>query len=684
MSDAVGTTVFTWDAVGELTSEDGPWSNDTVSYTYANRLRTGLILSQPSGSWSQSYGYDSARRLTSVISPAGEFDYSYVAQSVSAGSLVGRLSLPNGSFITNSYDSVARLLSTKLLNSSSSVLDSESYGYNLASQRTAETNTVGDFRNYTYDNEGELLTAIGKEAGGTTNRLQEQLGYVYDAAGNLNYRTNNGLLGAFNVNNLNELTSVTNGGRLTVAGTTTVPATSVTVNTSNAFLYADATFASTNQPWANGNNTYTAIGQDSYGRVSSNSVTVNLLATNNYYYDLNGNLTNDGTRNFAYDDENQLIGVWAANSWSNNFTYDGKLRRRVEKDYNWNGSSWIQTNEIHFIYDGNVVIQERDASNNPLVTYTRGNDLSGTLQGVGGIGGLLARTDYGQEIPGSPTTAYYHADGNGNITMLIYTNQIIAAKYLYDPYGDTLSLSGPLADLNVYRFSSKEWNSSAGLYYYLYRFYDPTLQRWLNQDPIKEQGGLNLYTVVHNDPINNLDPFGLASLWDYKMFAKWLFDPFASQEIDVLSWDKFDPTGSAANFLKNDWLVQNFAIFRQKCRNAPMGSSIISSSELSPVVDFSFLDTQNAWISWWRGSAFVSPLSNGVSLDKDCKKCVFNYHLLLTAKDRSDFNPGQSFSSLWVLGQDNTWIWVRDHTPLGHDFDIFGSTDIEGEWTYEY
>ena len=198
-----------------------------------------------------------------------------------------------------------------------------------------------------------------------------------------------------------------------------------------------------------------------------------------------------------------------ANTWSNSFVYDGKMRRRIERDYNWNSGAWTQTNEIHFIYDGNVVIQERDANNNPLVTYTRGNDLGGTLQGAGGIGGLLARTDYGQEIPGSPTTAYYHADGNGNITMLIYTNQIIAAKYLYDPYGITLSLSGPLASLNLYRFSSKEWNQIAGLYYYLHRFYDPNLQRWPNRDPIQEAGGLNLYGYVHNNPINAIDPLGL-------------------------------------------------------------------------------------------------------------------------------------------------------------------------------
>jgi RHS repeat-associated protein len=140
---------------------------------------------------------------------------------------------------------------------------------------------------------------------------------------------------------------------------------------------------------------------------------------------------------------------------------------------------------VHYIYDGNVVIQERDGNNLPKVTYTRGNDLTGTLQGAGGIGGLLARSDNSQLILGSSSAhAYYHADGNGNVTALINNLQLIVAKYLYDPFGNTLSLSGPLASANTYRFSSKEWNDNAGLYYYLYRFYDPNLQRWPNRDPI--------------------------------------------------------------------------------------------------------------------------------------------------------------------------------------------------------
>jgi RHS repeat-associated protein len=209
------------------------------------------------------------------------------------------------------------------------------------------------------------------------------------------------------------------------------------------------------------------------------------------------------------------------------------MRRRITKEFSWNGSAWAQTNEIHYVYDGNLVVQERDANNLPTVTYTRGNDLSGTLQGAGGIGGLLARTDNSKQLlSDSLATAFYHADGNGNITALIYTNQVMAAKYLYDPYGNMLSMYGSLADANSYRFSSKEWNANSGLYYYLYRFYDPNLQRWLNRDPLWESGfenvrdripmrlrqfmphsellqGPNLYSFVLNNPIDYADIYGL-------------------------------------------------------------------------------------------------------------------------------------------------------------------------------
>src|SRR5205823_1690335 len=68
-----------------------------------------------------------------------------------------------------------------------------------------------------------------------------------------------------------------------------------------------------------------------------------------------------------------------------------------------------------------------------------------------------------------------------------------------------------LSSPNVYRFSSKEIHPNSGFYYYGYRFYDPGLQRWLNRDPIGEDGGLNLYQFVLNSPVMGHDPFGLKS-----------------------------------------------------------------------------------------------------------------------------------------------------------------------------
>ena len=77
MVDAVGATVYGYDAAGQLLSEDGPWPNDTVNYTHQNRLRQSLSVQAPNGdAWQQSYAYDWARRLDSVKSSAGAFTVS--------------------------------------------------------------------------------------------------------------------------------------------------------------------------------------------------------------------------------------------------------------------------------------------------------------------------------------------------------------------------------------------------------------------------------------------------------------------------------------------------------------------------------------------------------------------------------------------------------------------------------
>ncbi len=519
MSDGSGTTSFTWTQTGQMASETGPWTTDTVSLEYNQGHRTSLSLTQPSAfPWTQTYGYDAAWRMTDITSPAGIFGYQYPA--LVNRYLVGGITLPNEASIINQYDALSRLTNTALLNYWGHPLDGYEYGLDLLGSRTNITRQLGLTTNSVaigYDGIDEVTSWSGKESSGTL-RHNEQLAYAYDAAGNLHTRTNDALIQTFNVDALNQLSNVTRTGPLTVTGATPVPA-SVTVNGAPAQTNGDFTFARTNYTLANGTNSLTNIAQNIYGFTVTNILTLSLPASVTLQSDTNGNLTNDGTRVFSYDDENQLTNVFATNAWRVGLVYDGLMRRRIQREYNWQSGNWVETNEIHYLCDGPLVLQERDTNNNPQVTYTRGLDLSLSRQGAGGIGGLLARTD-------GNGSSYYHADGSGNVTALIDGYQNIVARYRYDAYGKLLGRWGTLADTNHYRFSSMEFISNPGIYGYPRRFYEPNFQRWLNRDPIGEAGGINLYGFVGNNPINRMDPYGLA--W-YNPWSWGIWNSIANQ-----------------------------------------------------------------------------------------------------------------------------------------------------------
>jgi hypothetical protein len=77
------------------------------------RLRSGLVLVQPTGTWTNGFGYDAAHRLATVSFSGGTFTNTYKGP----GNLVTNLSLPNTAKITNAFDNVARLTGTYLVNS---------------------------------------------------------------------------------------------------------------------------------------------------------------------------------------------------------------------------------------------------------------------------------------------------------------------------------------------------------------------------------------------------------------------------------------------------------------------------------------------------------------------------------------------------------------------------------------
>jgi RHS repeat-associated protein len=541
----------------------------------------------------------------------------------SSSGLVARISLPNLAFITNTYDNNGRMLGTWLYNSGLTNLDSSVYTNNVGNQRTSITRTGENTANYTYDPIGQVIADLASETTGAT-RWNEQLKYGFDPARNLNYRTNNALIQNFSVNADNELTTTMSGGSLTVVGTTTSTNIGVTVNGSNALSYADATFAATNMPLTT---TYTAIAQDGYGRHATNIVTVNLATNVSFQYDANGNLISDGLRSFSYDDENQLIQVLVTNQWMSQFSYDGKMRRRIRQEFTWTNSAWVQTNAVYYVYDGNLAIQERDVNNLPTTTYTRGLDLSGSLTGAGGIGGLLART--AQSYVDTPLQghAFYHADGNGNVTMLINSSQAVVAKYLYDAFGNLLSASGLLANANRYQFSSKEKDLNSGLMYYLYRFYDPNLQRWVNRDPIEEDGGINLYGFSENNPINICDLFGLNSqdvlliLSVYNQATTQMnqsghrvgwFSPFSSLNSDIYypwfgsgkGWECVRQSQYVTNVLSDQHYYDNWTI--QTVTSPNLTHTWVQAVSSNPYDPSIILDP------WWGSTTIYpsSPISN--------------------------------------------------------------------------
>jgi RHS repeat-associated protein len=137
-----------------------------------------------------------------------------------------------------------------------------------------------------------------------------------------------------------------------------------------------------------------------------------------------------------------------------------------------------------------------------------GIDLSGSLQGAGGVGGLLLA----EVSDGIGTMArHFHYDGNGNVTEVTDLAGNNLARYRYDAFGNTLVATGTHATANKYRFSTKPLDNeipNAQLYYYGYRYYDPTTGRWPSRDPIGERGGMNLYGFVGNDGTNRWDLLG--------------------------------------------------------------------------------------------------------------------------------------------------------------------------------
>jgi RHS repeat-associated protein len=153
---------------------------------------------------------------------------------------------------------------------------------------------------------------------------------------------------------------------------------------------------------------------------------------------------------------------------------------------------------------------EVDGEDQPIRSYAWGLDLSGSEQGAGGVGGLCFATEHA-------TNVTYHAsfDYNGNLTSLRNPVGGTGARYEYGPFGESLTARDALAGTNPFRFSTKYTDAETGLVYYGYRYYNASLGRWLNRDPIEEDDLVNLFGFTGNSAVSSSDTLGLWTRDDW-------------------------------------------------------------------------------------------------------------------------------------------------------------------------
>ncbi|MGA1795436.1 MAG: RHS repeat domain-containing protein [bacterium] len=471
VTDAVGTRTFAYNSSLQLQSE-------TITGLYEKVITrtydTGGVPGQSSGftlgsdgisDYRLTYGYDDAGRHYqvgwNVQGNSGTATYSYLPDS----DLLHQLTTDSGQKTTYSYEP-HRDLRTQVKNEfNTQVISQYDYEYDPVGRRISVSNSgqafsavTNAFNIYQYNNRSELSESsryLGEDLSNISNPVQsEYRAYIYDTIGN----------------------------RTEIAEATETK--SYTTNALNQYIQ------------------HTIPGDS----ISS------------FTYDDDGNLrgvTSDLKYTlYTYNAENQLVAVEPQNPTNSEkkieCIYDYMGRRVIKKSYRWNEVAWTIDEEILFIYDNwNIISEIKNGEQITTKYYVWGLDLSRSLQGAGGVGGLLASVDIG-----SSSTYYYLYDVNGNVGQLVDSGSgEIVAHYEYDPFGNGITVSGSVAGENAFRFSTKYLDVETVLVSYGYRYYFPEFGRSISKDPLEENGGANLYAFAGNDSINSIDVIGL---WKWK------------------------------------------------------------------------------------------------------------------------------------------------------------------------
>ncbi|BCO31667.1 hypothetical protein TspCOW1_17700 [Thiohalobacter sp. COW1] len=198
--------------------------------------------------------------------------------------------------------------------------------------------------------------------------------------------------------------------------------------------------------------------------------------SDSFSYDAEGQLTDRSGTTLAFDPAHRLVGLGTETA----FHYDGA------------GNRLAATREgatTQYIHDaaGNL-IAEADAGGTITRHYVHGQGLIALIEG---------------------NTAYtYHFDALGSTVALTDADEQIVNAYSYRPYGRVVERSEAIDQPFTYVGQYGVMEEAAGLYYMRARYYDAEVGRFISEDPIGFEGGLNLYAYVGGNPIIGVDPEG--------------------------------------------------------------------------------------------------------------------------------------------------------------------------------
>ena len=242
---------------------------------------------------------------------------------------------------------------------------------------------------------------------------------------------------------------------------------------------------------------------------SGNRITA--AAVNTYAYDDYGNMVQKSRIQdpsdkwiYSYDHRNRLTlaihysGVSVLTTVS--YTYDA-LNRRVAKAVNPAGSS-LQIR--YYFYAGEQLLAEK-APGGGVIHYLSGS----------GLDNWLARQPAGQGVE------WFLKDRLGSVKSIINNQGNILESYEYSVFGSRSinSSPNPLITPNSIGFTGREYDQETGLYYYRARYYEPSLGKFLSNDPLGfDAGDYNLSRYVMNDPLSFVDPTGMVSSSEYASF----------------------------------------------------------------------------------------------------------------------------------------------------------------------